>query len=238
MPILMQRTASAVSFAIVSAQTKENSSYGISFDNGIKQRILPYPFLLAGGGALRSDEGAPDLSMDGQRSRSRRTFCPGNRKTSLSTIARIFSRLPRAPSMASPARSEAIFGDSGDSQQPCKIRDIESCGRPSLTSFCPARKCSTSPPGSSEGREASASVGMCRRNQSLSGFFICDYVPGYHAQHVGEPDSSDLLPACEPGYVPSNFKLGRECSLSKSTEKSALFCCGNARALISSPFSR
>jgi hypothetical protein len=47
----MQRTFSAVSFEIVSAQTEENSSHGTPWDKGIKQRILPYPFLFAGGRA-------------------------------------------------------------------------------------------------------------------------------------------------------------------------------------------
>jgi hypothetical protein len=162
----------------------------------------------AGGGATRSDEGAAGLSIAGQRSISLRIFCLGSRRISLSTIARIFRRPPRAPSMASPARSGIASCESGEPQQPRKTSDIESWGRLSRMRFWPARKCSTPSVLPSPKRNNPLPDGGCRRHQSLSGFFM-EAAPKTHADA-----SENLIPATEaarnPGYDLSIFKLGRE----------------------------
>jgi hypothetical protein len=143
-----------------------------------------------GGGRTPSEEGAPDLSIAGQRSISLRILCRGTRRTSLSTIARMFKRPPRTPSMASPARSGADSTESGDPQQPCKTSATEFFERSSLTRFSPARKCSTPLPRPSRKFNKPLPDGVCHRHQFLSGFFM-ETTCRTHARRLGRPGSDD-----------------------------------------------
>src|SRR4029450_1016911 len=95
-----QRTGSAISFAIVAAQTERNSSNGRPSDNGIKQSILPALLLLSFGDTAVKEERPADRTIAGHRFISLRMLRFEMRKMSRSKSARRGIRPGHPPSTA------------------------------------------------------------------------------------------------------------------------------------------
>ena len=146
---------------------------------------------------------------------------------SLSTIARMFKRSPLAPSIASPARRGTASRGCSDSQQPWRIREMESCAISSRTKLCPTRRCSTPPSRPSLRGNDSVYGGVCRRSQSLSGFFICGCALRYHAHRLdwpllanqcraGDPWSSSLFEARARMQLVKADRRANACSVAET----------------------
>jgi hypothetical protein len=186
-----QRTGSAVSFAIVAAQTEKNSSNGRLSDNGIKQSILPAPLLWSLGDPVVKEKPPADLTIAGHRSISLRRLRFDTPTMSPSRSARRWD-LPRHPPSSHPERGE-LWGRS------FRI-SVWSLGRHSRA------RLRTSP-----ARHSSPPESPIDRHQSLRAFFI------RHSRTETARRRAHLLPA-RPHLIPSTssiFKLGPEQHLSK-----------------------